>query len=115
MVLTLVTILGSIIYVVEGESSGFDNIPVSIYWAIVTLTTVGYGDMSPQTPFGQLIASIVMILGYCIIAVPTGLVSVDIANSLKKDSNSWAKLYKNYIISPQTYYKIKGTNVKPFK
>lgn len=62
-------------YMVEGEENGFTNIPKSIYWAIVTLTTVGFGDIAPQTPLGQLIASVIMILGYSIIAIPTGIVS----------------------------------------
>jgi len=83
-VLTSVVVIGAIIYVVEGPENGFTSIPVSMYWAIVTLTTVGYGDISPQTPLGQFIASIVMILGYAIIAVPTGIVSVEIANAAKK-------------------------------
>ena len=74
-VLTLVIILGSVMYLVEGEESGFDNIPRSIYWAIVTLTTVGYGDISPQTNLGQVIAAMIMIMGYSIIAVPTGIVT----------------------------------------
>ena len=74
-VMTLVVILGSIMYLVEGERSGFDNIPRSIYWAIVTLTTVGYGDISPQTNLGQVIAALIMIMGYSIIAVPTGIVT----------------------------------------
>lgn len=80
-VLTLVVILGSAMYVVEGEENGFSNIPISIYWAIVTLTTVGYGDISPQTVLGQTLASMVMILGYAIIAVPTGIVSAQIAKT----------------------------------
>ena len=66
-------------YLVEGKESGFTSIPASIYWTIVTLTTVGYGDISPETPLGQFIASFVMILGYGIIAVPTGIVSAEIA------------------------------------
>ena len=78
-VLTLVVILGSFMYLIEGEEHGFTSIPRSIYWAIVTLTTVGYGDISPETPFGQFIASLVMILGYAILAVPTGIVSVELA------------------------------------
>ena len=65
-------------YLVEGKESGFTSIPISIYWTIVTLTTVGYGDISPQTPLGQFIASLVMILGYGIIAVPTGIVTAEI-------------------------------------
>lgn len=75
----LVIVMGSIMYVVEGPQYGFKNIPTSIYWAIVTLTTVGYGDISPQTPLGQFIASIVMIIGYSIIAVPTGIFAAEIA------------------------------------
>src|SRR4028119_2216749 len=75
VVVLLVVIIGALMYVVEGEEHGFTSIPVSIYWAVVTLTTVGYGDISPRTPFGQMIASFVMIIGYGIIAVPTGIVS----------------------------------------
>ena len=70
-------ILGTIMYLVEGEENGFTNIPKSVYWCIVTLTTVGFGDIAPQTPLGQFIASLVMILGYGIIAVPTGIVSAE--------------------------------------
>lgn len=76
-VITLVVIIGTIMYMVEGETYGFTSIPRSIYWAIVTLTTVGYGDISPVTPLGQFLASIVMILGYAIIAVPTGIVTAE--------------------------------------
>ena len=79
-VLTLVLIIGSLMYVIEGEANGFTNIPQSIYWAIVTMTTVGYGDIAPQTVLGKLFASTVMILGYGIIAVPTGIVTVELAN-----------------------------------
>lgn len=82
-VLTLVTIVGSVLYVVEGEPSGFSSIPRSIYWAIVTLTTVGYGDIAPVTPLGQFLASCLMITGYGIIAVPTGIVTVEMANASK--------------------------------
>ena len=80
-VLTLVVILGSLMYLIEGEEHGFTSIPRSIYWAIVTLTTVGYGDISPQTPIGQTLASLVMIMGYAILAVPTGIVSVELARA----------------------------------
>ena len=76
-VVTLVVIIGTIMYLVEGEVHGFTSIPRSIYWAIVTLTTVGYGDISPQTSLGQFLASVVMILGYAIIAVPTGIVTAE--------------------------------------
>ena len=76
-VLTLVTIMGSLMYVIEGEANGFTSIPRSIYWAIVTLTTVGYGDISPATGLGQMLAAVIMICGYGIIAVPTGIVTVE--------------------------------------
>jgi voltage-gated potassium channel len=82
-VLTLVVIIGSLMYVIEGEEHGFTSIPQSVYWAIVTLTTVGYGDMSPSTGPGQFLASIVMILGYSIIAVPTGIMTVEISHAYK--------------------------------
>ncbi|KPM47537.1 ion transporter [Jiulongibacter sediminis] len=78
-ILILCTILGTVMYLIEDRSSGFTSIPRSIYWAIVTMTTVGYGDIAPQTIAGQFIASIVMILGYGIIAIPTGIVSSEIA------------------------------------
>lgn len=74
-------LIGSLMYVIEGEENGFTSIPTSIYWTIVTLTTVGYGDISPATPLGQFIASMVMILGYGIIAVPTGIVTAEFAKS----------------------------------
>ena len=76
-VLIITIILGTVMYLVEGEEHGFDNIPKSVYWCIVTLTTVGFGDITPQTPLGQIIASFVMIMGYGIIAVPTGIVSAE--------------------------------------
>lgn len=77
-VVTMVLVLGSIMYLIEGPEHGFTSIPKSVYWAIVTLTTVGYGDISPQTPFGQMFASVIMILGYGVIAVPTGIVTAEI-------------------------------------
>jgi voltage-gated potassium channel len=80
-VMTLVVIFGSLMYVIEGGANGFTSIPRSIYWAIVTLTTVGYGDISPQTVLGQTLASMVMILGYAIIAVPTGIVTVEMSRA----------------------------------
>jgi voltage-gated potassium channel len=78
-VFTLVTLFGALMYAVEGEDNGFTSIPVGIYWAVVTLTTVGYGDISPKTPAGQAIAALIMITGYAIIAVPTGIVTAEIA------------------------------------
>lgn len=80
-VLALVVIFGSLMYLVEGPRNGFTSIPRSIYWAIVTMTTVGYGDISPRTGVGQAIASIIMILGYGIIAVPTGIMTVEISRA----------------------------------
>lgn len=75
-VATLVIIFGSFMYVIEGEANGFTSIPRSVYWAVVTLTTVGYGDIAPKTSLGRFIACLVMLLGYSIIAVPTGIVTV---------------------------------------
>jgi len=86
-VLTLVVIIGALMYSIEGpprENTGFTSIPKSIYWAIVTLTTVGYGDISPQTAPGQFLAAIVMLMGYSIIAVPTGIVTAQIVQMPKK-------------------------------
>ncbi len=87
-VLIIVVIVGSLMYAIEGEENGFTNIPKSIYWAIVTLTTVGYGDISPQTSLGQMLASIIMILGYGIIAVPTGIVTSEMTRMRMKSINT---------------------------
>jgi voltage-gated potassium channel len=81
-VLAVVVIVGSLMYLIEGNESGFSSIPVSIYWAIVTMTTVGYGDIAPKTPIGQIIASLLMIIGYGIIAVPTGIVTSEMIRPL---------------------------------
>jgi voltage-gated potassium channel len=89
-VVALAIIMGSLIYVIEGEENGFTSIPTSIYWAIVTLTTVGYGDLSPQTAIGIVLASIVMIMGYAIIAVPTGIVTVEISQAAKQKVSTQA-------------------------
>jgi len=86
-VIILVIIVGTLMYIVEGPEHGFTSIPQGIYWAIVTLTTVGYGDISPETPVGQFFASTVMIMGYAIIAVPTGIVTAEIINP-SKDKNT---------------------------
>jgi voltage-gated potassium channel len=88
-VFIITIIIGTIMYLIEGPENGFTSIPISMYWAIVTLTTVGYGDISPNTPFGQLIASFLMILGYGIIAVPTGIVTSAItAQDLKTQTHT---------------------------
>ena len=83
-VLILCIIFGTLMYLIEGEASGFTSIPVSVYWCIVTLTTVGFGDIAPITPLGQFIAALIMILGYGIIAVPTGIVSAEYTAQGKK-------------------------------
>ncbi len=76
-IMNLVVILGALMYLIEGEENGFTSIPRSIYWAVVTLTTVGYGDIAPKTIFGQFVATLIMIMGYGIIAVPTGIVTAE--------------------------------------
>ena len=89
-------IIGALMYFVEGKESGFTSIPAGIYWAIVTLTTVGYGDISPATPLGQFLASLVMIMGYGIIAVPTGIVTAEFAkSSLRNNAVSTKKTCQN--------------------
>lgn len=82
-IVTVVLIVGALMHVIEGEEHGFTSIPTSMYWAIVTMTTVGYGDIAPRTALGQLVASMLMILGYGVIAVPTGIVSVELANAAR--------------------------------
>lgn len=84
-VLLLVVIIGAMIYVIEGSASGFTDIPTSIYWAIVTLTTVGYGDIAPRTALGKALASLVMLIGYSVIAVPTGIVSAELSRSRRPE------------------------------
>jgi voltage-gated potassium channel len=84
VVLILSVIMGTIMYLIESDEAGFTSIPRSIYWTIVTLTTVGYGDIAPQTNIGQFIATVIMILGYGIIAVPTGIVTVEFSRYNKK-------------------------------
>jgi voltage-gated potassium channel len=81
VILTIVVVMGTVMYVVEGEAHGFTSIPTSMYWAVVTMTTVGYGDIAPKTGLGQLLAAMLMILGYAIIAVPTGIVSAELART----------------------------------
>jgi len=81
VLITTVIIMGSLMYIIEGPENGFTSIPTSIYWAIITLTTVGFGDITPNTPLGQFFASFIMILGYSIIAVPTGIISAEIVKA----------------------------------
>jgi voltage-gated potassium channel len=89
-VLTLVIIFGALIYLIEDPESGFTSIPRSIYWAVVTLTTVGYGDISPQTDLGQAVSAIIMIIGYGIIAVPTGIVTAEMTQVYKASVSTQA-------------------------
>lgn len=84
-VLTIVILLGTIMYVVENGENGFTSIPQSIYWAIITVTTVGYGDIVPHTILGKFISSLAMIIGYAIIAVPTGIITVEMSKSSEKN------------------------------
>ncbi|MEE9368705.1 MAG: ion transporter [Pontiella sp.] len=81
VVMTIVVIIGSLMYVIEGETNGFTSIPQAVYWAIVTLTTVGYGDITPHTPLGQTLAACIMIIGYSIIAVPSGIITAELGIS----------------------------------
>ncbi|MBT8369781.1 MAG: ion transporter [Deltaproteobacteria bacterium] len=89
-VFTLVIIFGALMYLIEDPDAGFTSIPKSIYWAIVTMTTVGYGDISPQTSFGQAVSAIIMIIGYGIIAVPTGIVTAELSKYFKKSVSTQA-------------------------
>lgn len=90
VVISMVTILGTLMYIIEDTETGFTSIPRSIYWAIVTLTTVGYGDIAPETSLGQFLAAVIMILGYAIIAVPTGIVTTELARGERKSTNTQA-------------------------
>ncbi|MEE4661661.1 MAG: ion transporter [Halieaceae bacterium] len=85
MMLVLMTVFGCIMYVIEGPVNGFGSIPESIYWAIVTITTVGYGDVVPQTPLGRGIAAMGMLIGYAIIAVPTGIITAELAQEIRRE------------------------------
>lgn len=84
-VVVLATIIGSLMFLVEGPDSGFTSIPTSIYWAIVTITTVGYGDITPQTVVGKFLATLTMLIGYSIIAVPTGIITAELAHEMQRD------------------------------
>lgn len=90
VVVTMVLIAGALMYVIEGEENGYTSIPVAIYWAIVTMTTVGFGDIVPHTVLGRILASILMILGYAIIAVPTGIVTVELGAAARQSTNTQA-------------------------
>jgi voltage-gated potassium channel len=89
-IVTLVVIIGALMYVIEGPARGFSSIPVGVYWAVVTITTVGYGDVAPVTPLGRITASVVMLLGYSIIAVPTGIISAELGNASRSAARGGA-------------------------
>lgn len=90
-VLTVVVVVGSTMYLIEGPESGFTSIPMAIYWAIVTLTTVGYGDIAPQSTLGRVVASALMVLGYGIIAVPTGIVTLELERASRASGANAAR------------------------
>ncbi len=83
-ILTLVLIFGAMMYVIEGPQNGFTSIPESMYWAIVTMTTVGFGDITPKTPVGQLLTALISLVGYSIIAVPTGIFTAELASGMRR-------------------------------
>ena len=85
---TLLVVFGSTMYLIEGPENGFTNIPISIYWAVVTLTTVGFGDITPKTDFGRTISAVVMIIGYAIIAVPTGIFTDELSREMNRQNDS---------------------------
>ena len=88
-VLTLVVVFGSLMYLIEGPTNpGFRSIPDSMYWAVTTMTTVGYGDITPATPFGRALATMIMIMGYGIIAVPTGIVTMELNEASRRAANT---------------------------
>jgi len=95
IMIVLATIFGCLVYVIEGPEHGFRNIPESIYWAIVTITTVGYGDVAPATPLGRAIAAVGMLIGYAVIAVPTGIVTAEITATQNADKRRDALLSRN--------------------
>src|SRR5690606_6324664 len=87
-VISLTVVIGTLMYLIEGGTNqGFSSIPQATYWAIVTVTTVGYGDVSPITPFGKMLACLAMLTGYAVIAVPTGIFSVEIQRLLRREQN----------------------------
>ena len=90
VVATTVLISGALMYLIEGEENGFTSIPVSVYWAVVTMSTVGYGDIVPHTVLGRLVASVLMLVGYAIIAVPTGILTVELGAATRAANNTQA-------------------------
>ena len=111
-VLTVVTIIGATMYIIEGDENGFTSIPLGIYWAIVTLTTVGYGDIAPHTFVGQLLASVIMIIGYAIIAVPTGIISVELSKASDTNTQMCENCHCNTHEDDAKYCKNCGESLK---
>lgn len=112
-VIIIVVIFGTIMYLVEGDENGFTSIPRSIYWAIVTLTTVGYGDISPETPSGQFLASIIMIIGYAIIAVPTGIITAEIIKPSPKNTQVCPECLHDSHEDDSIFCKMCGCKINP--
>lgn len=113
---TLLVIFGSTMYLIEGPENGFINIPVSIYWAVVTLTTVGFGDITPKTDLGRAVSAVVMILGYAIIAVPTGIITTELSQEMKRqhtrlDRRICPKCRKTGHVMEANYCHICGTEL----
>jgi voltage-gated potassium channel len=102
-VLTIILITATLMYIVEGPENGFTSISVAMYWSIVTLTTVGYGDITPITPLGKFISAIIMLLGYAIIAVPTGIVSSELTAVKKTNKSSQQRKFKGCTSCKKTY------------
>jgi voltage-gated potassium channel len=103
-VINIVVIVGAAMYVIEGPQNGFISIPISIYWAVVTMTTVGYGDLAPLTTLGRLLASLVMLIGYGIIAVPTGIVTVEMVRSREQVSETPCPNCQSYGHDEDAYF-----------
>ena len=110
-ILTLTIIMGSAMYLIEGADAGFTSIPKSLYWAIVTMTTVGYGDIAPQTVPGQVLASVLMIFGYAIIAVPTGIVSAELVGAQRPSARQCPSCLKTGQDSDASFCKYCGANL----
>ncbi len=112
-VLLMMVIFGSVMYIIEGPDHGFTSIPRSIYWAIVTMTTVGYGDISPQTDLGQALASLVMIIGYGIIAIPTGIVTAELTATRQISTQSCPECSAEGHAPDAKHCKFCGANLYP--
>ncbi len=113
VIISLVLILGTCMHIVEGDQEGFSSIPKSMYWAIVTMTTVGYGDSVPITTLGKFVASVMMLVGYAIIAVPTGIVSAEMADAQKHSGDGNCKRCDESLFAASNYCHKCGEKNKP--